>query len=139
MALACRQRAGNAASAQRSSSERRARPTPRFQPDDLLTPLVRKAKLAGDGSTTTFTFACGAGCTLTARVYTGGGGPRAASVAGALATKRVTLAHGGTRRVTIRFGKAARRAIRRAGGARLDLSVKPLAGKAVRRSVRLKL
>jgi hypothetical protein len=59
---------------------------------------------------------------------------------GALATKRVTLRHGGTRRVTIRFGKAARRAIRRAGGARLDLSLKPLAGgKAVRRSVRLKL
>jgi hypothetical protein len=107
---------------------------------EALEPLVRRVKLKRDGSTTTFTFTCGAGCTLIARVYTGGGGPRAASVAGALATKRVTLAHGGTRRVTIRFGKAARRAIRRAGGARLDISVKPLAGgKAVRRSVRLKL
>jgi hypothetical protein len=108
--------------------------------DDLLEPLVRKAKLAGDGTATTFTFTCGAGCTLTARVYTGGGGPRAAAAGGPLATKRVTLAHGGTRKVTLRFGKAARRAIKRAGGARLDLSVKPLAGgKAVHRTVILRL
>jgi hypothetical protein len=65
---------------------------------------------------------------------------RAAASARALATKRVTLAHGGTRTVTMRFGTAARRAIRRAGGVRLALSVTPRAGgKAVRRSVTLKL
>jgi hypothetical protein len=108
---------------------------------DLLEPLIRKtAKLAADGASTTFTFTCGAGCTLTAHAYPGGGGVRAAAIARALATKRVTLAHGGTRTVTMRFGKAARRAIKRAGGVRLALSVTPRAGgRAVRRSVTLKL
>lgn len=108
---------------------------------DLLEPLVRKsAKLSADGARTTFTFTCGAGCTLTAHAYPGGGGVRAAASARALATKRVTLARGGTRTVTMRFGTAARRAIRRAGGVRLALSVQPRAGgKAVRRGVTLKL
>ena len=109
---------------------------------DLLEPLVRKsAKLSADGATTTFTFTCGAGCTLTAHVYAGGGGVRAAASARALATKRVTLAHGGTRQVTMRgFGRSARRAIKRAGAARLELTLTPTAGaKAVKRSVIVKL
>jgi len=113
---------------------------PKQTVEDLLMPLVKKAKLAGDGSATTFTFTCGAGCTLTARVYGGGGGPRAASAPAPLATKRITLAHGGTRHVTMRFGKKARRAIRRAGGARLQLVAKPLhGGRAVKRTLPLRL
>jgi hypothetical protein len=114
---------------------------PKPKPDDLLTPLIStRAKLAADGSRTTFTFTCGAGCTLTAHVYGGGGRLRAAAAARPLATKRITLAHGGTRRVTIRFGKAARRAIKRAGGARLELVAKPIGGgAAVKRTLALKL
>jgi hypothetical protein len=113
---------------------------PKKTVEDLLTPLVKKAKLAGDGSATTFTFTCGAGCTLTARVYGGGGGPRAASAPAPLATKRITLAHGGTRHVTMRFGKSVRRAIKRAGGVRLQLVVKPLDdGRAAKRTLTLRL
>jgi hypothetical protein len=99
-----------------------------------------KAKLSGDGGTTSFTFTCGAGCTLVAHVYSAGGGLRAAAAPHALASKRIVLAHGGTKRVTMRFGKAARRAIRRAGGIRLVLSAKPIAGgKPVTRSQTVKL
>jgi hypothetical protein len=113
---------------------------PKKTVEDLLTPLVKKAKLAADGSATTFSFTCGAGCTLTARVYGGGGGPRAASAPAPLATKRITLAKGGTRKVTMRFGKKARRAIKRAGGVRLQLVTKPLhGGRATKRTLTLRL
>ena len=102
-----------------------ARPDP---DDDLLVPLVAKAKLAGNLSRASLPVSCTVACRGTLTATAGGR---------TVAKAKVALKAGGTGRATVRFGRADRRAIRRAGRVRLALKVSG-GGETVRRTVTLR-
>ena len=105
-------------------------PAPQADPeDDLLVPLVAKAKLAGNLSRASLPLTCATACRGTLRAAAGGR---------TLAAKRFALKAGGTGRPSVRFSRADRRAIRRAGKVRLTLRVSG-GGKTVRGTVTLRV
>ena len=104
-------------------------PTPQPDPeDDLLVPLVAKAKLAGNLSRASLPLACATACRGTLSAAAGGK---------IVARQRFALKAGRPGRPTVRFDRADRRAIRRAGKVRLTLTASG-GGKAVRRTVTLR-
>jgi hypothetical protein len=106
-----------------------AGPAPQPDPeDDLLVPLVAKAKLAGNLSRASLPLVCATACRGTLSAAAGGK---------TVAKQRFALTAGRSGRPTVRFDRSDRRAIRRAGKVRLTLKASG-GGKTVRRSVTLR-
>lgn len=96
--------------------------------NDLLFPLVAKAKLDGNLSRASLPLTCATACRGTLTATAGGR---------ALATMRFAIGAGRTGRPAVRFDRADRRAIRRAGKVRLTLKASG-GGATVRRTVMLR-
>ena len=102
-------------------------PPPAQEEDDLLVPLVPRAKLARSLASASLPFTCSAACagTLTAKAR------------GTRLARRAFSEEAGDTSVKLRFDRADRRAIRRAGKVRLTLAA-TVAGEAVKESVVLR-
>jgi hypothetical protein len=113
---------------------------PRPAPKPVAAPKVAPAAVSATSASTVVT--CAAGCTGTVKAFAvgGGGAPRAAAAAKALASKRFTAPAGRATRVALRLSPRARRAVRRAGGVRLVVTTTPAGGGApVSRTVAARL